>query len=201
MTTKPRADDDSFSLTTIRLWPTCSPEGRCKCVSNSRHELHHQIAQSGSRSAKNVRSKIQGTAQEHVNEWSFYTREALPLVSTRFLRLANSSPKTARSPARRSRDGREMSGKKSGEISRGVSAQYPGNGRTVATAMPPDGRTDDSQANLPCAGLWPRRKLARQLAICPRNSRATARAPAEATPRKQLVEIPLPAFNHDIQKL
>ena len=79
--------------------------------------------------------------------------EALPLVSTRILRLANSSPKIARSPARRSRDGRETSGEKSGEISRIMSAQRPGNGRTVATAMPRDGRPDDSQDNLPCAGL------------------------------------------------
>jgi hypothetical protein len=79
--------------------------------------------------------------------------QALPLVWTRFLRLANSSPKTARSPARRSRDGREPSGKKSGEISRVMSAQRPGNGRTVATAMPLSVRQDDSQDNLPCAGL------------------------------------------------
>ena len=79
--------------------------------------------------------------------------EALPLVWTRFLRLAHSSPITARSPARRSRDGRESSGKKSGEMSRVISAQRPGNGRTVATAMPPNVRQDDSQDNLPCAGF------------------------------------------------
>ena len=78
--------------------------------------------------------------------------EALPLVWTRFLRLANSSPKTTRSPARRSRDGREPSGKKSGEISRVMSAPRPGNGRTVATAIPPSVRKDSSQDNLPCAG-------------------------------------------------
>jgi hypothetical protein len=78
--------------------------------------------------------------------------EALPLVRTRFLRLANSSPKTARSPARRSRDGRATSGKKSGEMSRVISAQSPGNGRAVATAMPPNVRQDGSQDNLPCAG-------------------------------------------------
>ena len=74
--------------------------------------------------------------------------EALPLVKTRFLRLANSSPKTARSPARRSRDGRATSGKTSGAIS----AQRPGNGRAVATAMPPNVRQDGSQVNLPCGG-------------------------------------------------
>ena len=78
--------------------------------------------------------------------------EALPLNFVRFLRLANSSPKIARSPARRSRDGRATSGKTTGKISRVMSAQRPGNGRTVATAMPPDGRTDDSQDNLPCGG-------------------------------------------------
>ena len=79
--------------------------------------------------------------------------EALPLVRTRFLRLAHSSPKIARSPARRSRDGRKTSGKKSGEMSRGMSAQHPGNGRTVAATMPPNIRQDNSQDGSPCAGL------------------------------------------------
>ena len=78
--------------------------------------------------------------------------QALPLVSTRFLRLANSSPKTARSPVRRSRDVREMSGKKSGEMSRVISAQRPGDGRTAAAAMPPNVRQDNSQDDPPCAG-------------------------------------------------
>jgi hypothetical protein len=78
--------------------------------------------------------------------------EALPLVSTRFLRLAHNSPKLARSPARRSRDWREPSGKKSGETSRAISAQRPGNSRTVATATPLNVRQDDSQDNLHCAG-------------------------------------------------
>ena len=85
--------------------------------------------------------------------YRFNEVQALPLVSTRFLRLAKSSPKLARSPARRSRDGREPSGKKSGEMSRVISAQRPGNGRTVATAMPLNVRQDNSQDNLPCAGL------------------------------------------------
>jgi hypothetical protein len=51
--------------------------------------------------------------------------QALPLVSTRILRLANSSPKTARSPARRLRDGREPSHKNSGEMSRSVPHNFP----------------------------------------------------------------------------
>jgi hypothetical protein len=79
--------------------------------------------------------------------------QALPLNFVRFLRLAKSSPKLARSPARRSHDGRETSGKKSGEMSRVISAQRPSNGRTVATGMPPNVRQDDSQDNLPCAGF------------------------------------------------
>ncbi len=85
--------------------------------------------------------------------YRFNEVQALPLVSTRFLRLAKSSPKLARSPARRPRDGRKPSGKKSGEMSRVISAQRPGNGRTVAAAMSPSVRQDDSQDNLPCAGF------------------------------------------------
>ena len=84
--------------------------------------------------------------------YRFRGGQALPLVSTRFLRLANSLPKIARSPARWARDGRKTSGKKPGEMSRVISAQRPGNGRTVETAMPPNVRPDDWQDNLPCAG-------------------------------------------------
>ena len=79
--------------------------------------------------------------------------QALPLVWTRFFRLAHISPMVARSPARRSRDGRESSGKKSGEMSHVISAQRPSKSRTVATAMPPNVRQDDSQGNLPRAGF------------------------------------------------
>jgi hypothetical protein len=38
-------------------------------------------------------------------------------------------------------------------MSRVISAQRPGNGRTVATAMPLNVRQDDSQDNLSCAGF------------------------------------------------
>jgi len=119
--------------------------------------------------------------------------QALPLVSTRFLRLAHISPKTARSPARWARDGRGTSGKKSGEMSHVVSAQRPGNGRTVATAMPPNIRPDDWQDNLPCAGqgramsAW---KLARQPATWPRNSRETSRKMTRQNPTVMFLTIP-----------
>ena len=122
--------------------------------------------------------------------------EALPLNFVRFLRLAKISPKIVRSPARRSRDGRETSGKKSGEISRVMSAQLPGNSRATATAMPPDGRADNSQANLPCAGLGraiSARILARRLATRSRDNRATVKATSCKTTRSNL--------NHDIQRL
>jgi hypothetical protein len=85
--------------------------------------------------------------------YRFNEVQALPLVWTRFFRLAHISPMIARSPVRWSRDGRESSGKKSGEMSRVISAQRSGNDRTVAAAMPPNVRQDDSQDNLPCAGF------------------------------------------------
>jgi hypothetical protein len=84
--------------------------------------------------------------------YRFYRVEALPLVRTRFLRLAKSSPMVARSPARRSRSGRAASGKTAGEMTRVLSAQFPGSSRAAADAMPPDDWPDGSQDNLLCAG-------------------------------------------------
>jgi len=78
---------------------------------------------------------------------------ALPLSPLRFSRLANSSPMVTRSPARRSRNGREATNKTSGEMSRVMSAQLPSNSQTVARAMPLDDRRDELQDNLRCAGL------------------------------------------------
>ena len=91
----------------------------------------------------------------------FRQGHALPLSFVRFLRLANGSLKNRRSPARRSRNGREPSHKKSGEMSR----PFPHTCRAIA-------------------GLWQMqchrmsaRQLARQLASwrvtvtqCPRRS-------------------------------
>jgi len=113
-------------------------------ATNCTTKLHAHIHEA----RKVRRNSIESTVQAHIIELSFYAEQALPLVKTRFLRLANSSPKTARSPARLSRDSRETSGGTTGEISRVISAQRRGNGRAVATAMPPDGRADDTQDNL-----------------------------------------------------
>ena len=132
--------------------------------------------------------------------YRFRGGQALPLVWTRFLRLANSSPKTARSPARRSRDSRATFGRTTGEISRVISAQRPGNGRTVATAMPPNVRQDGSQDNLPCAGLG-------CAMSAPETCETTCNLAAQQ-PRNGQGNISQAArgnfavsFNHDIQKL
>jgi len=84
--------------------------------------------------------------------YRFYRVEALPLNLVRFLRLAKNSPMAARSPARRPHDSRKISSKTSGEISRDNAAQFPGNSQTIANAMSPNFRQDDSQDNLPHAG-------------------------------------------------
>jgi hypothetical protein len=110
--------------------------------------------------------------------YRFRTKQALPLVKTRLLRLAKISPMIARSPARWPRDGRETSGKTSNEISRVMSAQFIGSSRAVATEMPPTVRQDGPQDNLPWDAQCPRRKLrdnlqhgrattAQQFAQCP----------------------------------
>ncbi len=52
--------------------------------------------------------------------YRLHTKQALLLSFVRFLRLANGSSKFQRSPARRSRNGRESSGKTTGEMSRSL---------------------------------------------------------------------------------
>src|SRR5271165_1179693 len=92
---------------------------------------------------------IKAGCSRTVLRYRFYGVEALPLVRTRFSRLANSSPKAARSSARRSRAEREASGRTSGEMSRVLSAQLSGSSRVLTTAMPPIVRQDVPQENLP----------------------------------------------------
>jgi len=132
--------------------------------------------------------------------YRLYRVQALPLVWTRFFRLAHISPKLARRPARRSRDGRETSGKKSGEMPHVISAQRPGKSRTVAKAMPPNVRQDDSQDILPCAGFG--------RAMSAPETCETTRNLAAQKPRNGQRNISQAArgnfavsFNHDIQKL
>jgi hypothetical protein len=108
----------------------------------------------------------------------FYRVEALPLVWTRFSWLAKSSPMIQRSPARWTRNGQVTSGKIAVEMSHGIAAQLPGNGRCNATG-------------------WPGRWLARQL--------ATSHATVTRCPSKPLaswlVGIPPTRFRPSIPKL
>lgn len=117
-------------------------------VTNCTAKLRSHVHEAGKIQCNN----LQGAGQAYAAELKFYRVEALPLVWTRFLRLAKISPMIPQSPARRSRDGREPSGKKSGEISCGISAQRLGIGRATAMAMPPGVRQGGWQDNLPCAG-------------------------------------------------
>ena len=129
--------------------------------------------------------------------YRFYRVEALPLSFVRFFRLANRSPMIQRSPARWTRDGRATSGKIAGEMSRVISAQLPGNGRTVATAMPPNVRQDNSQDNLPCAGLG-RAMSAPEACEATRN--LAAKQPRNIS-QDDSSESRLHVFNHPVLKL
>ena len=138
-------------------------------ATNCTTKLHAHVHETRKIQCNNVSSSV----RSQIIDSHFLQIEALPLNFVRFLRLAQISPMAARSPARRQRDGRAISGKIAGKISCGISAQLPGNGRTVAAATPPNVRQDGSQDNLPWPDLdtrCPRRKLARRLAICPRMS-------------------------------
>lgn len=120
--------------------------------------------------------------------------QALPLSRAKVLRLANGSPELARSPARWSRDDREPSGKKSGEMSRATAAQWPRNERAAAEALSPDSRRDDSQDNLRYADV-------RRTASAPETCKTTCnlftqwRRNSRATSRKQLMRLSPSAFN------
>ena len=125
--------------------------------------------------------------------YRFRGGQALPLSFVRFLRLANGSSKNQRSPARRARNGRESSGKTSGEMSRPI--------LLICRAI---------------AGLWPMqcrqmaaRQLARQLASwratvtqCPRHSPRNNRCNiSRNVSQDDCPELRQHDFNHDSQKL
>ena len=80
---------------------------------------------------------------------------------------------------------------------RATSRQWPDSGSSNAAERPSRRLARTARLAPDLAAQCPRRKLARQLATWPRNSRATAKA----TSRKQLVGISPSAFNHNIQKI
>ena len=145
---------------------------------------------------KIVRNNFPDAAQERVNELVIYAEEALPLVETRILRLAQISPMMARSPARRLRDDREPSGKTTGNISCAANAQLPGSIQAVTTAMPADGRRDNRRIIVVTPGnVWPETgKTTRRLpAVMLLNVRQDSGQPTCRKSRRQL-------SIHDIQK-
>ncbi len=129
--------------------------------------------------------------------YRFRGGQALLLSQAKVFRLAHISPMVARSPARRSRDGRATSGKTSGEMSRATAVQLPGSGRTVARAMLPTVRQDDSQDNLPCARLG---RAVSSSETCETTRKHAAQQPMQHL-ASRLIGISSSAFNHDIQKL
>jgi hypothetical protein len=123
---------------------------------------------------KSSASIVTSRCSRTVVGYRLYRVQAEPLSWLRILRLAGNSPMTARSPARRPCDNREMSGKTSGEMScgniRATSRQWSGS---------------DSGNAAEC----PSRRLARQLAL--RRSQAGGIAPETCgTTRNTVVQQP-----------
>jgi hypothetical protein len=124
---------------------------------------------------------------------NFRQGQALPLSFVRFLRLANGSSKNRRSPARRSRNGRESSSERSGEMFSPISAHL----RAIA-----------GQWQMQCRQMAAR-QLARQLS----SWHATGTQCLRRSPRNNRCNIPRHFsqdycselrhhdFNHDSQKL
>lgn len=110
----------------------------------------------------------------------FYRVHALPLSKVRFSRLANGSPANRPNPAIHSRNVREPSGKKSGEVSRSILHNF----QKIA---------DNGQCN---AAAFPREQLARQLAIW----RATIRQRQCQSPRNRHCNIPRIILHDDPSK-
>ena len=125
--------------------------------------------------------------------YRFNEVQALPLVSTRFLRLANSSPKTARSPARRPRDGANHPVRNPAKCL----ASYPRNVPAMAEQWQQQCRRASVKTTRKTTCLapdldarCPRRKLARRLATWPCNSRKTSRKMTRQNPAVMFLTIP-----------
>ena len=120
----------------------------------------------------------------------FRQAHALLLSQAKVARLANGSPKLVRSPARRSRNGRDMTDKTICGMSPAFPRNFPAIAGPATNAMSLDDRQADSQDNLRHAGLdaqCPRRKLARQPATWLRNGGVTALPQFAQRPTQHLV--------------
>jgi len=143
-------------------------------VTNCTHKLHSHFHEARKIQCNNVSSSV----RSQIIDSHFLQIEALPLDSTSFLRLANSSPMAARSPARWQRDGRAISGKIAGKMSRGIAAQQPvmaGQRQRRCRRMSVETTRKTTCLAPDLAAPCPHWKLARRLATWPRNNRATSR--------------------------
>ena len=82
-------------------------------VRNCAAKLHSHFHEARKIRCNNLSSAVQA----RVMELFLYAKQALPLIFIRLSRLANGSSTNRRSPARRSRNGREQSHKNSDEMS------------------------------------------------------------------------------------
>jgi hypothetical protein len=116
----------------IPFQPQQSDRSRCRLrnvngnvlnfrATNFTTKLHAHIHEA----RKIVCNNLSSAVQAHVMELPLYAKQALPLIFIRLSRLANGSPTNRRSPARRSRNGREPCHKKSGEMSRSLPHNFP----------------------------------------------------------------------------
>jgi hypothetical protein len=125
--------------------------------------------------------------------YRLYTKQALPLIFIRLSRLANSSPTNRRNLARRSRNGREPSHKKSGEMSRSLPHNFP--------AIAGHWKSQCHRISARATGETTR-KLARNrpAAAVSQSEQQTMKHPAKHLTRR-LVEVLTSRFNHDAQQL
>jgi hypothetical protein len=125
--------------------------------------------------------------------YRLYTKQALPLIFIRLWRLVNRSPTNRRNPARRSRNVREPSHKKSGEMSRSLPHNFPAMAERWKSQSRriPARATRETTYNLarnhPAAAMSP-------------SDQQTMQRPAKQLTR-QLVEVLASVSNNDTQQL
>ena len=167
-------------------------------ASNSRHKLPPpNCTVMFTKREKSGATIFKALCKRTVVEYVILYRASLTPCQNKVFTARQSSPMTARSPARRSRDGRETSGKTSGEISRVISAQssrqWPGSGNGNAAECPA-GRL---ARQLALRRTRTRHVRAGNLRDDSQHGRATAVPQSSATSRKTTRS----NLNHDIQKL
>ena len=181
-----RPRNDGLTMTTFYLQKRDRGRRIHKTANANAFNFTRQIARSNCTA---IFTKCDKSRATMFNTWCkstvvcyrFYRVEALPLDSTRFLRLATRSQMAARSSARRQRD------------VRATSRQWPDSGNGNAAECP----SRRLARQLVVRRTWLRNVRAGNL----RDNSQLGRATTNATSHQRLVEIPSSAFYHDIQKL